>query len=84
MERLPRQQESPPELDWPAAKAEALRGWGDEVERIMGEDERARDVYTALLQGRPDEALQIVEEIREDAIDAVVRKHPHEFAEYQL
>ena len=71
-----------PEADWEAIREEVLRGWGDEVLEVMGKDERARDVYTAILEGRREEALDIVEVMQEEAIEIVARKHPVEFARY--
>jgi len=71
-----------PEADCGAIREEVLRGWGDEVLEVMGKDERARDVYTAILEGRGEEALDIVEVMQEEAIEIVARKHPVEFARY--
>jgi len=71
-----------PEADWEAIREEVLRGCGDEVLEVMGRDERGRDVYQAIFERRFDDALELVDAMREEAIEIVARKHPVDFARY--
>jgi len=69
-------------VDSEAIREEVLRAWEEEMYEVMGRDGRSRDVYDAILEGRREEALDIVEVMQEEAIEIVAGKHPVEFARF--
>ena len=75
---------TPPERDWQGIRLEVAAHWEDELYEIMDNDERTRELLELLCHRRNDEAMEVIADMRKDAIEVLLKRHPVEFARFVI